>query len=150
MEVILKQDIHNLGYANDVVKVKNGYAMNYLIPQGMAVSASTTNRKILAENMKQKAFKEAKTRTEAETMSKALNWLTVKIGTKAAETGKIYGSVNNIQIANALKEQHHFDLDRRKIIIIDNESVKELGTYTAEISLYKDVKARISFEVFAE
>lgn len=149
MEVILKQDIHNLGYANEIVKVKNGYARNFLIPQGMATSASETNRKILAENLKQKAFKEAKTRTEAETMAKAIGGLTVKIGTKAAETGRIYGSVNNIQIANALKEQHHYEIDRRKITI-QGDSIKELGTYTAEISLYKDVKVKINFEVFAE
>lgn len=149
MEVILKQDIHNLGYANEIIKVKDGYARNFLIPQGMAILANETNRKILAENLKQKAFKEAKTRGEAETMAKAINGISVKIGTKAAETGRIYGSVNNIQIANALKEQHHYDIDRRKIII-QGDSIKELGTYTAEISLYKDIKVKISLEVFAE
>lgn len=149
MEVILRQDIPNLGYENDIVKVKDGYARNYLIPKGLALTANATNRKVLAENLRQKAHKEQKVVTEAGDLAKALKGITVKIGAKAAETGKIYGSVNNIQIANAIKEQFKFDIERKKILI-DGESVKELGTYTAEIVLHKDVRVEIHFEVFAE
>ena len=149
MEIILKQDMQGLGYTNDIVKVKTGYARNYLIPKGYAISATETNRKVLAENLKQKSFKEEKIIKEAETLAKALDGITVKIGAKAAETGKIFGSVNNIQIANAIIQQFNYDIDRKKIIV-DGEHIKELGTYTAEINLHKSVKASISFEVFAE
>lgn len=149
MEVILKQDIQNLGYANDVVNVKAGYARNYLIPKGLAITANETNKKVLEENLRQKSFKEEKIRKEAETLAKALEGITVKIGAKAAETGKIFGSVNNIQIADAIQQQFKYDIDRKKIIV-DGESIKELGTYSAEIRLHKDVKVQISFEVFAE
>ncbi|OQX73131.1 MAG: 50S ribosomal protein L9 [Bacteroidetes bacterium 4484_249] len=149
MEIILKQDIKNLGYTNDIVTVKNGYARNYLLPKGMAIAATPTNRKVLAENLKQKSFKEEKIRKEAETLAKALDGITVKIGAKAAESGKIFGSVNNIQISEALKDQFSYDIDRKKIMV-DGDSIKELGTYTAEIVLHKDIKANINFEVFAE
>ncbi len=149
MEIILKQDIKNLGYANDIVTVKNGYARNYLLPKGMAILATPTNRKVLAENLKQKSFKEEKIRKEAETLAKALDGITVKIGAKAAESGKIFGSVNNIQISEALNKQFKYDIDRKKIMV-DGDSIKELGTYTAEIILHKDIKASINFEVFAE
>jgi large subunit ribosomal protein L9 len=149
MEVILTQDVQNLGYTNDVVKVKAGYARNYLIPKGLAITANETNRKVLGENMKQKSFKEEKIRKEAETLAKALTGITVKIGAKAAETGKIFGSVNNIQIADAIQKQFKYEIDRKKIVV-DGESIKELGTYSAEIRLHKDVKVNISFEVFAE
>ena len=149
MEVILKQDVQNLGYANDVVSVKAGYARNYLIPKGLAITANATNKKVLEENMRQKAFKEEKIRKEAETLAKALEGITVKIGAKAADSGKIFGSVNNIQIADAIQEQFKYDIDRKKIVV-DGESIKELGTYSAEIRLHKEVKVNISFEVFAE
>ena len=149
MEIILKQDIKKLGYTNDIVSVKNGYARNYLLPKGMAIAATPTNRKVLAENLKQKSFKEEKIRKEAETLAKALDGITVKIGAKAAESGKIFGSVNNIQISEALKDQFSYDIDRKKIMV-DGDSIKELGTYTAEIVLHKDIKANINFEVFAE
>ncbi len=149
MEIILKQDIKKLGYTNDIVTVKNGYARNYLLPQGMAISATPTNRKILAENLKQKSFKEDKVRKEAETLAKALDGITVKIGAKAADSGKIFGSVNNIQISEALKNQFSYDIDRKKILV-DGDSIKEIGTYTAEIILHKDIKSNINFEVFAE
>ena len=149
MDVILKQDIQGLGYSNDIVKVKAGYARNYLIPKGMAIAATETNRKIQAENLKQKSFKEEKISKEAETLAKALDGITVKIGAKAAESGKIFGSVNNIQIAEAIKEQFKYDIDRKKIIV-DGEHIKELGTYVAEVSLHKEIKASIHFEVFAE
>lgn len=149
MEIILKQDIPKLGYINDIVKVKAGYARNYLIPNGMAIAATETNRKVLTEVLKQKSFKEEKISKEAETLSKALDGITVKIGAKAADSGKIFGSVNNIQISEAIKEQFKYDIDRKKIIV-DGENIKELGTYTAEVILHKDIKATINFEVFAD
>ncbi len=149
MEIILKKDVLNLGYANDVVTVKDGYAQNYLIPQGYAVMATASAKKINAENQKQKAFKEQKIRKDAEAMVSKLENLTVKIGAKAATTGKIYGSVNNIQVADALKEQHNIEIDRKKIVV-DGEAIKEVGNYTAQVNLYKDVKTAISLEVFAE
>jgi large subunit ribosomal protein L9 len=149
MEIILKQDIQGLGYTNDIVKVKAGYARNYLIPKGMAIAATKVNRKILAENLKQKSFKEERIIKEAETLAKALEGITVKIGAKAAESGKIFGSVNNIQIADAIKEQFNYDIDRKKIVV-DGEHIKELGTYTADIHLHKEVRAKINFEVFAD
>jgi large subunit ribosomal protein L9 len=149
MEVILKQDIPSLGYANDLVKVKDGYARNYLIPKGMAIMATSSSKKVLAESVRQKSYKEDKIRKEAEELAKAIEGITVKVGAKAAETGKIYGSVNNIQIADAIKDQFKYDIDRRKIYI-DGESIKELGTYTAQLNLYKDIKAKIYFEVISE
>lgn len=149
MDVILKQDIQGLGFSSDIVKVKAGFARNYLIPKGMAIIATEANRKVQAENLKQKSFKEDKVRKEAEILAKALNGITVKIGAKAADSGKIFGSVNNIQIAEAIKDQFKYDIDRKKIIV-DGEHIKELGTYTAEVGLYKEIKATINFEVFAE
>jgi len=149
MEIILKQDMPKLGYVNDIVKVKSGYARNYLIPNGMAIAATETNRKVLAEVLKQKSFKEEKIRKESETLAKALDGITVKIGAKAAETGKIFGSVNNIQISEAIKEQFKYDIDRKKIIV-DGENIKELGTYSADVMLHKEIKATINFEVFAD
>src|SRR5574344_2024364 len=99
MAIILKQDVNNLGYAHDIVKVKDGYARNYLIPQGIAILATETNKKVLAETLKQKAFKESKIKAEAEATAKVIEGVTVKIGAKASEKGTIFGSVNNIQVA---------------------------------------------------
>ncbi len=149
MEVILKQDVPNLGYTNETISVKPGYARNYLIPQGIAILASETNKKVLAEVLKQKAHKEAKVKNSAEDLAKNLENLTVKIGAKAADSGKIFGSVNTIQIAQALKDQFDFEIDRKKIHI-NHEHIKELGTYKAKIFLHKDVHVEITFEVFAE
>lgn len=149
MEIILKKDVANLGYTNDIVTVKSGYARNYLIPQKFAIVANESNKKVLAENLKQKSFKEEKIRNEASDRAKLLDGLTLKIGAKAAASGKIFGSVNNIQISEAIKAQHNYDVDR-KIINIDGDAIKEIGTYKAEIALYKDIKAEISFEVIAE
>jgi large subunit ribosomal protein L9 len=149
MEVILKQDVPNLGYTNEKINVKPGYARNFLIPQGIAILATETNKKILAENLKQKAFKEDKVKGEAEELAKGLKDITVKIGAKAAESGKIFGSVNAIQIAQALKDQFKIDVDRKKIHV-DGEHIKELGTYKARIILHKEVQLEINFEVFAE
>ncbi len=149
MEIILKKDVANLGYTNDIVTVKSGYARNYLIPQKFAIVANDVNRKVLAENLKQKSFKEEKVRNEATDRAKLLDGLTLKIGAKAASSGKIFGSVNAIQLADAIKEQHDYDIDR-KTINIDGDAIKEVGTYKAEVLLYKDIKAVISFEVIAE
>jgi large subunit ribosomal protein L9 len=147
MEVILKQDIENLGYKDDIVTVKNGYGRNYLIPQGFAILATVTNKKVVAENKKQKSYKEDKIRNEATTIAKTLETLTLKIGAKAGTSGKIFGSVNAIQIAQALKEQFNFEFDRKNIEV-DGESIKELGK--AKVKLHKEISAEVSFEVFAE
>lgn len=149
MEIILKKDVANLGYTNDIVTVKSGYARNYLIPQKFAIAANETNRKVLAENLKQKSFKEEKIRNEATDRAKLLDGLALKIGAKAATSGKIFGSVNDIQLAEAIKSQHNLDVDR-KTIKIDGDAIKEVGTYKAEVVIYKDIKAEISFEVIAE
>lgn len=149
MEIILKQDVANLGHENDIVIVKNGYARNYLIPQGMAALATDINRKILAENLKQKSHKIEKIKNEANLLAGKLNDITVKLATKVSESGKIYGSVNNIQIAEAILAQYGIELDRKKIHI-DGANIKEIGTYTASVSIHKDVKATINVEVVAE
>jgi large subunit ribosomal protein L9 len=149
MEIILKKDVTNLGYAHDVVTVKDGFARNFLIPQGHAVMATEPNRKINAEDLRQKSFKAQKTKKEAEVVAQSLENITVKIGAKAAETGKIYGSVNAIQIADALRDQFKIDIDRKKIHV-DGESIKETGSYTASIRLHKDLLVNINFEVIAE
>jgi large subunit ribosomal protein L9 len=149
MEVILKQDVLNLGYTNEKVNVKPGYARNYLIPQGIAIPATESNKKVLAETLKQKAHKESKIKKSAEELSNSLKNIVVKIGAKAAESGKIYGSVNAIQVAQALKEQFDFEVDRKKIQV-DHEHIKEIGTYKAKVHLHKDVQVEITLEVIAE
>jgi large subunit ribosomal protein L9 len=149
MEVILTQDVRSLGYKNDMITVKDGYARNYLIPKGLAKLATETNKKVLAEVVKQKAHKAEKILKEAETLAKALESLKIKIAAKAGTSGKIFGSVNDIQIANAIKEQHNFEIDR-KDIHFDGDSIKELGEYIAKIKLHKDVTVELKFEVFGE
>ena len=149
MEIILTQDVKNLGYKNDIVNVKPGYARNYLIPQGMAILATESARKILAENMRQQAYKQEKIKKEAEELAKVLEGLSLRIPAKAASTGKIYGSVNNVQIANAIKEAKGIEIDR-KHILVDDDTIKEVGSYKAKVRLHKDVTVEISFEVFAE
>jgi large subunit ribosomal protein L9 len=149
MEIILKKDVTDLGYAHDVVTVKDGFARNFLIPQGQAVMATEPNKKINAEDLRQKSFKAQKTRKEAELVAQSLENITVKIGAKAAETGKIYGSVNAIQIADALRDQFKIDIDRKKIHV-DGDSIKETGSYTASIRLHKELQVNINFEVIAE
>lgn len=149
MEIILKQDVLNLGFTNEKVNVKPGYARNFLIPQGLAVPATESNKKVLAETLKQKAHKEAKIRKSAEELSNSLKNIIVKIGAKAAESGKIYGSVNAIQIAQALKEQFDFEVDRKKIHV-DHEHIKEIGTYHAKVVLHKEVQVEITLEVISE
>ncbi len=149
MEVILIQDVKNLGYKDDIVKVRPGYGRNFLIPRGLATEATPSARKMLAENLKQRAFKEDKIRKEAETLAEKLKDVKLVIKTKAAATGKIYGSVNSIQVAEALKDQHNFEVDRKKIDI-SNDAIKETGSYKARVNLYKDVKAEITLDVIAE
>ena len=149
MEIILTQDVKNLGYKNDIVNVKPGYARNFLIPQGMAILATESARKVLAENMRQQAYKQEKIKKEAQELAAVLEGLSLRIPAKAASTGKIYGSVNNVQIANALKEAKGVEIDR-KHILVDDDTIKEVGNYKAKVRLHKDVTVEISFEVFAE
>ena len=149
MEIILTQDVKNLGYKNDIVNVKPGYARNFLIPQGMAILATDSARKVLAENLRQQAYKQEKIKKEAQELATVLEGLSLRIPAKAAQTGKIYGSVNNVQIANAIKEAKGIEVDRKQILV-DDDTIKEVGNYKAKIRLHKDVTVEISFEVFAE
>jgi large subunit ribosomal protein L9 len=149
MEIILKQDIPNIGYTNDIVVVKDGYARNYLIPKGFAVVATPSAKKVMAENMRQKAHKAEKIKLDAENAGQALDGLQLRIAAKASTSGRIFGSVNSIQIAEALKAQHNLEIDRKKIFL-DGDSVKDLGTYQAKIRLHKEVEATITFEVYGE
>ena len=150
MEIILKQDVNKLGYKDEIVKVKDGYANNYLIPQGYAMVATPSNKKILAENLKQRAFKEAKIKQDAEAYAETLNKIEgLKIAAKASESGKIFGSVNTIQIADAIKAQFDIDVDRKKISIV-GDAIKEIGTHKVVVSVYKEIKSEITFEVYAE
>jgi large subunit ribosomal protein L9 len=148
MEIILKQDVENLGHKDDIVNVKPGYARNYLIPQGFASLATVAAKKIHAENMKQKAHKEAKLRTQAEEMVKKIEGLSLKIAAKTSSTGKIFGSVNTIMIAEAL-EKAGYEIDRKNISI-KGDSIKEVGNYEATVKIYKSIKVNIAFEVFSE
>jgi large subunit ribosomal protein L9 len=148
MEVILKQDVNNLGQKDDIVKVKDGYARNYLIPNGMATTATESAKKILAENTKQRAHKEAKIKAEAQATADKMKGLKIKIGAKTSTTGKIFGSVNTIMVAEALKGKG-YDIDRKNIFI-DEEHIKEVGTYKAKLKLHKEVSVEIEFEIFAE
>ena len=148
MEVILKQDLKGLGYKNDIVKVKNGYGRNFLIPQRIAVLATESNKKMQAEEIKQSSFKEQKLRNEATAMAAKFADVTVKVGAKAGESGKIFGSVTNIQLADALKKAGS-DVERKNIEM-NEEAIKALGTYTAKVRLFKEISATINFEVIAE
>ena len=148
MDVILKQDLSNLGYADDVLEVKPGYARNYLIPRGLAALATESNKKVLAENLKQRAHKAQKLKGDAEAVAKQLEAMTLQIGAKVGESGKIYGSITPLQIAEALY-RHGVEVDRKKVHM-DDEHIKALGIYTATVSLHKDIKAKVKFEVIAE
>ena len=147
MQVILKEDILNLGYKDDVVTVKSGYGRNYLIPQGKAVIATPSALKMLAENMEQRAHKLEKIKNDAKELAAKLEGVSLTIGAKTSSTGKIFGSVNNIQIAEAL-EKAGYEVDRKVIFI--KESVKEVGAYKAILKLHKEVSVEIPFEVVAE
>jgi len=148
MQVILKQDVSKLGFKNDVVKVRPGYGRNFLIPRGVASLATEGNLKALTEVKKQQSFKEEKLRKEATANAEKLNGVVVKVGAKAGESGKIFGSVTNIQVAEALKKAG-YDVERKNIEI-NGESIKQLGTYTAKVRLFKEIVSNISFEVIAE
>lgn len=147
MEVILKQDIKKLGEKDDVVTVKPGYGRNYLIPQGFAELATSSAKKVLAENIRQAQFKQEKIKKDASELAAKLEGLKLTIGAKAGETGKIFGSVNSIQIADALKKQG-FEVDRRRITF--EEEPKVIGEYLANLNLHKEVKVQVPFEVVAE
>jgi large subunit ribosomal protein L9 len=149
MEVILTQDVAKLGYKNDIITVKNGYANNFLIPKRMAVMATESLKKVLAENIKQQSFKEEKVRKDAEAKTSKIEGLTVKIAAKAGTSGKIFGSVNSIQVAEALKNQHSVEIDRKNIAI-EGDTIKEIGIYKATVTLYRDIKASISLDVYSE
>ena len=149
MEIILKKDISGLGYKNDLIKVKDGYARNYLIPKGMAEIATQSSKKVLAELKKQQSFKEEKIKNEAETMAKALEGAELKVAVKASSTGKIFGSVNTIIIAKAIKDQKNLEVDR-KIIILDDEHIKEVGKHKAKIKFHKEIEIEIDLDVVAD
>ena len=149
MEIILKQDVPHLGHKDDVVVVKNGYATNYLIPQGFAIMAPPSAKKVHAENLRQRAHKEAKLRADAEALAAKLEGVQVTVATKVSATGKIFGSVNNIQVAEALAAKG-FEMDRRNITIVGEEKLQEVGLYDAVVKFYKDIKATIKVEVVAE
>ncbi len=148
MEIILLQDVPKLGQKDDLVKVKDGFGLNYLIPKGLAVAASSSAKKIHSENLKQRAHKEEKIRLEAQATASKLSGIKLVIGAKTSTTGKIFGSVNTIQIAEALREKG-FDLDRKNITLPEDQ-IKEIGSYKALVKLHRDVKVEIDFDIIAE
>jgi large subunit ribosomal protein L9 len=147
MEVILKQDVSGVGYKNDIVKVKAGYGNNYLIPNGFALIASDSNKRLVNENVRQAAHKAAKVKQDAEAVAAKVGDLTIEIKTKAGESGKIFGAVTALQISDALKVLG-FDIDRKKVVL--KESPKQLGTYNAVLDLHKEVKHEIKVKVVGE
>ena len=148
MDVILKQDVERLGAKNDIVTVKTGYARNYLIPKGFAVAATDSARKVVAETIRQQSHKAVKALEDAKALAEKMNGLTVKIGAKAGESGKIFGSVNNIQLAEALAGAGY--VVERKNIDLGNEVIRDLGSYSAKVKLHKEVTAEVNFEVVSE
>ena len=146
MDIILKTDIAGLGYKNDLVSVKPGYGRNYLIPQGFATMGTETNKKILAENLKQVAHKAEKLKKDAEEIAAAIGEMTIEIAAKAGDSGKIFGRVTNTQVSDVLKAKG-FNIDRKKIAI---EDIKVLGVYNAIIDLHKEVKHSVKVNVFGE
>ena len=144
----MKEDVANLGYKDDIVHVKDGYGRNFLIPQGKAVIASESARKVLAEVLKQRAHKIAKIKEEAEALAEKMKGVSLTIGAKTSSTGTIFGSVTNIQIAEELAKLG-FEIDR-KIIRIKEDAVKEVGSYNATVRLHKEVSVEIPFEVISE
>jgi large subunit ribosomal protein L9 len=148
MEIILKQDVDNLGHKDEIVNVKPGYARNYLIPQGYAIMATASAKKVHEENMKQKAHKEAKLREDAEVVAEKMKGLSLRIGTKTSSTGKIFGSINTVMIAEAL-EKEGFNIERKNITL-KGEAIKEVGNYEANVKIYKNIKVVVPFEVYSE
>ena len=148
MEVILKQDVKGLGYKHDLVTVRNGYGRNFLIPQGVATLATESAKKMHAETMKQRSFKEDKLRKEATANAEKLAGVTLKVGAKSGENGKIFGSVTNIQLADAFQKAG-YNIERKNIEI-SGDGIKQLGTYSAKVRLYKEIAATVNFEVVSE
>lgn len=148
MEVILKQDVKNLGYKDDVVNVKPGYGRNFLIPKNLAEMATVSSKKVLSETVKQRAFKEQKIKAAAETTSAKLKDMIVKVGAKVGESGKIFGSVTSVQLADAIKKLG-YEVDRKNITL-NEDSIKSVGTYTADIRFHKEVTGTVTFEVVQE
>jgi len=147
MELILKEDVKNLGYKNDVVSVRPGFGRNYLIPQGFAILATESAKKQLTENLKQAAHKAEKLKTAAISLAEAIGEAKVFIKAKAGENGKIFGAVTTLQISDALRDRG-YEVDRKRISF--NEDVKNLGEFTALLSLHKEVKHTLNFEVIAD
>ncbi|MCF6353363.1 MAG: 50S ribosomal protein L9 [Cyclobacteriaceae bacterium] len=147
MEVILKLDIPGLGYKYDTVNVKPGYGRNFLIPQGQAILANKSNRKMIDENIRQAAHKAEKMKSDAQELANGLEALTIKIGTKAGENGKIFGAVTSNQVAEIFKT-NGFDVDRRRVSF--KGEIKTVGEYEATVDLHREVKATINFSVVAE
>lgn len=147
MHVILKQDVQGLGYKNDIVKVKAGFGRNYLIPNGLALIANDSNQRLVKENVRQAAHKAAKVKQDAESMAAKIGELIIEIGTKAGESGKIFGAVTALQVADVLKAKG-FDIDRKKILF--KEQPKQLGTFAVSLDLHKEVKHEIKVKVVAE
>jgi large subunit ribosomal protein L9 len=148
MEIILIQDVDLLGSKDDIITVKDGYARNYLIPQKKAVIATTSAKKVMAENIRQRAHKQDRMRKEAQAIADKLANKNVKIGAKISSSGKIFGSVNTIQVAEAINKKG-FEIDRKQITLPE-DSIKEVGTYIAKIKLFKDVVVELEFEVVGE
>jgi large subunit ribosomal protein L9 len=148
MEIILLQDVNKLGQKDDIVHVKNGYGTNFLIPNGYAVVATPSAKKMHAENLKQRAHKEEKIKVTAQEMASKLADVNLVVGAKTSSSGKIFGSVNTIQIAEALKEKG-FDIDRKNITLPEDQ-IKEVGKYKAVIKLHREVKVEVGFEIVAE
>jgi large subunit ribosomal protein L9 len=148
MDIILKQDVDLLGSKFDVVTVKDGYARNFLIPRGMAVAATASNLKVNNEVIRQQAHKAAKAREAAEAIAEKLGALTLKLGAKAGESGKIFGSVNTIQLSDAIQAAG-YDVERKQISLAE-DTIKELGSYEATVKLHKDVVVTVKFDVVAE
>jgi large subunit ribosomal protein L9 len=147
MQIILLEDVINLGYKDDIVNVKSGYGRNFLIPQKKAVIASESAKKVLAENLRQRAHKLEKIKADAQALAAKLDGISLVIGAKTSSTGTIFGSVTNIQVADELSKKG-FEVDRKTIVIKD--SVKEIGNYKATIKLHKEVSVEIPFEVVSE
>ena len=148
MEIILLQDSENLGHKDDIVSVKDGYARNFLIPKKMAVIATESAKKVLAENKKQRAHKEAKMREDAESLATRIGKLKLSIGVKASTTGKIFGSVTPLMIAEAINK-NGFEIERKQVVVADDH-IKEVGEYTVKVRLHRDVYVEVPMEVIAE
>lgn len=148
MELILKKDIDTLGYKDELVTVKAGYGRNYLIPQGLATLATSSVKKMHTETLKQRAHKEVKLKAEATKMAESLKSMSVKVGAKVGENGKIFGSVNSLQVADAIQKLGY--TVERKNILIKEEPIKHIGKYEAEVKFHKEVTGTITFEVVGE